>query len=156
MNSIIGSASFVLILCSTLSTALAADVVETAEKSSEIRAFAVALRDARVADSLKATGPYTVFAPSNAAFDKLDPNTRDSLFKNKESLSDMLLRHIIPGKVLVAEVKPGAVKTLQGTEVRLKSDNGKITVDDANVTLSDIEADNGVIHIIDTVLLPAK
>lgn len=133
--------------------ATAADLVDTAEKSSEIRTFYEALKATGTGDLLKKNGPYTVFAPSNSAFDKLPPDQKEALLKDKKKLEEVLAHHVIPEKLVVAEVKPGPAKTMNG-EVALKSDNGKVTVDDANVTLSDIEADNGVIHIIDAVLLP--
>ncbi|WP_245845090.1 fasciclin domain-containing protein [Noviherbaspirillum humi] len=132
----------------------AADLVDTAARSSEIKTFTAAVKDAGVAEALKQGGPYTVFAPSNTAFDKLPNETRDSLFKDKAKLAQVINHHVIKGKVLVTEVKPGKVESLDGKPVNLKSDNGKVTVDDANVTQSDINADNGVIHIVDTVVLP--
>jgi uncharacterized surface protein with fasciclin (FAS1) repeats len=76
--------------------------------------------------------------------------------KDKKKLAQVLTYHVIPGKVMVAEVKPGKVQTMEGASLTLKSDNGKVTVDDANVTQSDVTADNGVIHIIDTVVLPKQ
>lgn len=132
----------------------AAEVIAVASRSSEIKTFVNALKDSGFAQTLKENGPFTVFAPSNSAFNKLAPAERESLFRDKKKLADVLAYHVIPGKTIVAEVKPGPTKTLDGNSVALKSDNGKITVNDSNVTLSDIEADNGVIHIIDTVLLP--
>lgn len=137
------------------SFAAAADLVDTAEKSSEIRTFYEALKTTETGNVLKKSGPYTVFAPSNSAFDKLPPGQKDALLKDREKLQEVLAHHVMPEKLVVAEVKPGPARTLNG-EITLKSDNGKVTVDEANVTLSDIEADNGVIHIIDTVLLPEQ
>lgn len=146
-----------VILCMALSglasSAYAADLVETMSKSGELKMFATALKKSGIDQQLKSPGPYTIFAPSNAAFQKLPPDIQSSLFKDKKKLAKFVLQHVLPTKLLVDDVKPGPVKTMAGTEVRLKSDNGKITVNDANVTLSDIEADNGVIHMMDTVVV---
>lgn len=156
MNATISSSILALALALPLPGAGAADIVDTAEKSSEIKSFVAAVRNAGLADSLKTNGPYTVFAPSNAAFDKLPPEKKEELSRDKKLLAQLLSHHVIPGEILVADVKPGPVKTLRGDEVMLKSDNGKISIDGGNVTLSDIKADNGVIHIIDTVVLPPQ
>lgn len=136
--------------------ALAADLIETASTSATFKTFLAAAKTSGIAEKLKTDGPYTVFAPSDSAFKKLPTDTLDSLMKDKEKLAGVLAHHVIPGKIMVAEVKPGPAKTMQGDVVTLKSDNGKVTVDNANVTQSDLIADNGVIHEIDTVILPAK
>jgi hypothetical protein len=146
-------AAFIALLFGT-SQVLASDLVETASSSGEIKTFVAALKTAGVADSLKSDGPYTVFAPADSAFDKLPPDTRSELMKDKKKLAEVLAYHVIRGKVLVADVKPGKVETIQGSPLTIKSDNGKVTVDEANVTQSDVTADNGVIHVIDTVVLP--
>ncbi|MDB5773819.1 MAG: fasciclin protein [Burkholderia sp.] len=146
--------AFVLLLCA--GHTMASDLVETASSSGEIKTFVAALKSAGVADSLKSDGPYTIFAPADSAFAKLDPDTKNDLMKDKKKLAQVLTYHVIPGKVMVAEVKPGKVQTMEGASLTLKSDNGKVTVDDANVTQSDVTADNGVIHIIDTVVLPKQ
>jgi uncharacterized surface protein with fasciclin (FAS1) repeats len=145
-----------ILLAFAAAFSMAADLIETASTSGETKTFAKAIETAGIRDSLKHNGPYTIFAPDDAAFAKLPPETRNALMKDKARLAKVLAHHVIPGKVLVAEVKPGKVKTLGGDEVMLRSDNGKVTVDDANVTLSDVTADNGVIHVIDTVILPAQ
>ncbi|MEN3295171.1 MAG: hypothetical protein V7642_4424 [Burkholderiales bacterium] len=134
--------------------AMASDLVETAASSGEIKTFSAALKSAGFAEALKKDGPYTVFAPADSAFDKLPPATKNDLLKDKAKLAEVLAYHVIPGKVLVADVKPGKVQTIQGSPLTIKSDNGKVTVDEANVTQSDVTADNGVIHVIDTVVLP--
>lgn len=136
--------------------AFASDLVETAAASGEIKTFVAAIKTAGLTDSLKSNGPYTVFAPTDAAFNKLPPGTRDALLKDKTKLAQVIGHHVIPGKVLVADVKPGQVQTIEGDSLMIKSDNGKVTVDEANVTQSDVTADNGVIHVIDTVVLPKQ
>ncbi|RJF98836.1 fasciclin domain-containing protein [Noviherbaspirillum saxi] len=136
--------------------ASAADIIETASTTPTFKTFVSAAKAAGVADTLKNSGPYTVFAPTDSAFDKLPPGTMSELMKDKAKLAELLTHHVVPGKIAVAEVKPGKVKTVQGQEVTLKNDNGKVTFDNANVIQSDVMADNGVIHEIDTVILPQK
>lgn len=143
-------------LLSCASRAMAADLVETASTSGSFKTFLAAAKAAGITDELKQSGPYTIFAPGDAAFNKLPPGTVNSLLKDKEKLAKILSRHIIPGRVTVADVKPGKITTIQGDLLTLTSDNGKVTVDNANVIQSDLVADNGVIHEIDTVVLPPK
>jgi uncharacterized surface protein with fasciclin (FAS1) repeats len=133
----------------------AADILETASNTSTFKTFLNAAKSAGLADTLKQGGPYTIFVPTNAAFDKLSPETRNELLKDKSKMAHVLAYHVIPGKVMIADVKPGKVKTIEGAPLTLKSDNGKVTLnEEANITQSDIQADNGVIHEIDTVVLP--
>lgn len=138
------------------SHALAADLVETASTSGTFKTFLAAAKAAGMIETLKGSGPYTVFAPSDSAFGKLPPGTMSSLMKDKTRLAELVSYHVIPGKITVADVKPGKVKTIQGESVTLTSDNGKITVDNANVVQSDVQADNGVLHEIDAVVMPSK
>jgi uncharacterized surface protein with fasciclin (FAS1) repeats len=135
---------------------LAADIVDTAAADGSFKVFVAALKTAGFAETLKNSGPFTVFAPTDAAFAKLPPGTWDSLLKDKVKLSQVLAYHVIPGKIMVSAVKPGKAKTAQGSEITLTSDNGKVTVNKANITQSDVIADNGVIHAIDTVVLPPQ
>ncbi|NEX61817.1 fasciclin domain-containing protein [Noviherbaspirillum galbum] len=140
---------------STATNAGAADIVDTASATSTFKTFLAAAKTAGLTDTLKSGGPYTVFVPANSAFDKLPVDTREALMHDKAKLAQIIAYHVIPGKVLVSDVKPGKVKTMEGDPVVLKSDNGKITLnDEANITQSDIQADNGVIHEIDTVIMP--
>lgn len=156
MKRSIGMFLYAAVLAFPLSQASAADLVETASTSGTFKTFLAAAKAAGFTETLKNNGPYTVFAPGDSAFGKLPPGTMETLMKDKAKLAELLSHHVIPGKVTVAEVKPGKVKTLQGDELMLKSDNGKVTVDSANVIQSDLMADNGVIHEIDTVVLPGK
>jgi uncharacterized surface protein with fasciclin (FAS1) repeats len=152
------------LFCATLSTAAvmlaatgsarAADIVETASTSATFKTFVTAVKAAGLSDTLKNNGPYTVFAPSDSAFGKLPAGTVNSLLKDKTKLTQLLEHHVVPGKMTVAEVKPGQVTSLDGSTLKLTSDNGKVTVENANITQSDMMADNGVIHEIDTVVLP--
>ena len=139
-----------------VSDAWSADLIETASSSGSFKTFLAAAKAAGMDDTLKTSGPYTVFAPSDSAFNQLPPGTVSSLMKDKERLAELLAHHVIPGKVTVADVKPGKVKTIQGDELTLTSDNGKVTVDNANVIQSDLAADNGVIHEIDAVVFPQR
>jgi uncharacterized surface protein with fasciclin (FAS1) repeats len=134
--------------------AFGADVVVTALADGTLKTFVRAVQAAGLTDTLKGAGPFTIFAPTDQAFAKLPPGTLDALLKDKVKLAQVLTYHIVPGKTLVTEFKPGNLKTVQGDMLRLTSDNGKVTVNNANVIQSDIAADNGVIHAIDTVLMP--
>lgn len=131
----------------------AKDIVETAVSAGNFKTLAAALSAAGLVDTLKGPGPFTVFAPTDAAFAKLPPGTVDALLKDKAKLSAILTYHVVPGKVMAADVKAGMVKSVQGSEIKVTTNNG-VMVDGAKVTATDIVADNGVIHVIDTVILP--
>ena len=135
-------------------SAQASDLVDTAIAAGNLKIFVAAVKTAGFTEFLKNAGPYTVFAPSDSAFSKLPPGTWDALVKDKVKLKKVLSYHVIPGKILVSEIKPGKTKTLQGGLLDVKSDNGMVTVDNASVIESDIVADNGVIHAIDKITLP--
>jgi uncharacterized surface protein with fasciclin (FAS1) repeats len=137
-----------------VSSVAADNIVDTANNARTFKVFVTALKKSGLAETLQKAGPYTVFAPSDEAFAKLPPGTLDTLMKDKEKLNRILSYHVIQGKVLVTEIKPGKTNTLQGEPLTLTSDNGKVTVNGANVTQSDLNADNGVIHEIDTVIMP--
>ncbi len=138
--------------------AVPADIVDTAVAAGSFTTLATALEAAGLIDALKGDGPFTVFAPSDAAFAKLPAGTIASLLKpeNKEQLKAILLYHVVSGKVTATDVMKlngKSVKTLQGGMVKVKTKYG-VRVDKAKVTQTDIEASNGVIHVIDTVLMP--
>ncbi len=139
---------------SAMPFAMAANIVDTANDARTFKIFVAALKKSGLAEKLQNAGPYTVFAPSDEAFNKLPAATLETLMKDPEKLKNILAYHVTEGKVLVTEIKPGKTKTLQGDPLTLTSDNGKVTVNGANVTQSDISADNGVIHEIDTVVMP--
>jgi uncharacterized surface protein with fasciclin (FAS1) repeats len=136
--------------------AAAADLVETARTSGGMKTFMAAAETAGMADKLKNSGPYTVFAPNDTAFRQLPPETVEALLKDKEKAAELVAYHVIPGAVTVADVKPGKVQSVQGAPLTLTSDNGSVTVENAKVIQSDLKADNGVIHEIDQVVLPPK
>ncbi len=119
----------------------------------DFKTLATALAAAGLVDTLKGKGPYTVFAPTDAAFAKIPKADLDALIKDKAKLTAFLTYHVVPGKVMAADVKAGKVKTVQGSELTV-STSGGVMVDKAKVTATDIVADNGVIHVIDTVIMP--
>ena len=136
------------------SVASAADIVETAVSAGQFKTLVTALQEADLVDTLKGDGPFTVFAPTDAAFAKLPAGALDALLKDKSKLSAVLTYHVVPGKVMAAQVKPGEVKTVQGQSLNVSTKGGSVMVDNAQVTKTDINASNGVIHVIDTVILP--
>jgi uncharacterized surface protein with fasciclin (FAS1) repeats len=133
------------------------DIVDTAVGAGQFKTLAAALQAAGLVDTLKGKGPFTVFAPTDAAFAKLPAGTVESLLKpeNKAKLTAILTYHVVPGKVMAADVvKVKDAKTVQGGSVKVNAMNGKVMIDAANVVTTDIGASNGVIHVIDTVLMP--
>ncbi len=139
--------------------ARAADIVDTAVAAGQFKTLAAALQAAGLVDALKAPGPFTVFAPTDEAFAKLPPGTLDDLLKpeNREKLRGILTYHVVSGRVPSSDVvKLRSAKTLNGQSVRIRARGGKVQVDDANVIKADIEADNGIIHVIDKVILPKQ
>jgi uncharacterized surface protein with fasciclin (FAS1) repeats len=134
-------------------SAQAADIVDTAVAAGSFKTLATALGAAGLVDTLKGPGPFTVFAPTDAAFAKIPKADLDALLKDKAKLTSVLTYHVVPGKVMAKDVKAGMVKTVQGSSITVKTDMG-VMVDNAKVTATDIVADNGVIHVIDTVIMP--
>lgn len=133
------------------------DIVDTAVAAGSFKTLATALKAADLVETLKGKGPFTVFAPTDAAFAKLPEGTVEKLVKpeNKAKLTAILTYHVVPGNVLAADVvKLKKAKTVQGSEVSIRVDRGKVYVDKSRVTKTDIACKNGVIHVIDAVLLP--
>ena len=133
--------------------AQAKDIVDTAVAAGQFKTLATALQAAGLIDTLKGKGPFTVFAPTDEAFAKVPKADLDALLKDKAKLTAVLTYHVVPGKVMAKDVKAGKVKSVQGTELTLGTTGG-VTVDNAKVVKADIVADNGVIHVIDTVVIP--
>ncbi len=131
----------------------AADIVDTAVAAGNFKTLATALQAAGLVETLKGPGPFTVFAPTDEAFAKVPKAQLDALLKDKAKLASVLTYHVVPGKVLAKDVKAGKVKTVQGSELTVTTAGG-VKVDSANVVKTDIVADNGVIHVIDAVVLP--
>jgi uncharacterized surface protein with fasciclin (FAS1) repeats len=138
-------------------TKATADIVDTAVAAGDFKTLAAALQAAGLIETLKGKGPFTVFAPTDAAFAKLPAGTVESLLKpeNKAQLTSILTYHVVPGKVKSKSLagKTMDVKTVQGTTVAINGKKG-VMVDAATVTKADIKASNGVIHVIDTVIMP--
>lgn len=134
-------------------SAQAKDIVDTAVGAGNFKTLATALTAAGLIDTLKGPGPFTVFAPTDAAFAKIPKADLDALLKDKAKLTAVLTYHVVSGKVMAKDVKAGKVKTVQGSEITV-STTGGVMVDAAKVTSVDIVADNGVIHVIDSVILP--
>ena len=133
--------------------ALAKDIVDTAVAAGTFKTLDTALQAAGLIDTLKGKGPFTVFAPTDAAFAKIPKDQLDALLKDKAALTKVLTYHVVAGKVMAKDVKAGKVKTVQGSELTIATAGG-VTVDGAKVTATDIAADNGVIHVIDSVVMP--
>ena len=132
------------------------DIVAVASETKNLKTLVAAVKAADLVKTLQGTGPFTVFAPTDAAFAKLPKGTLENLLKpeNKEKLAAILTYHVVPGKVLAADVKSGEVKTVNGKKLDVKVTGGVVTVDGAKVITTDIPASNGVIHLIDTVVMP--
>lgn len=139
--------------------AAAKDVVDTAVAAGQFKTLAAALNAAGLVETLKGDGPFTVFAPTDDAFAKLPAGTVENLLKpeNKDELVAILTYHVVPGKVMAADVvKLDEAKTVNGKMVDIEVESETVMVNDAKVTKADIIASNGVIHVIDTVVLPPK
>lgn len=130
------------------------NIVETAVGAGSFKTLVTAVKAAGLVETLSGPGPFTVFAPTDAAFAKLPSGTVEGLLKDKKKLTAVLTYHVVPGKVMAADVlKLKSAKTVQGQEITIKAKNG-VMVDNAKVTKTDIECTNGVIHVIDSVILP--
>jgi uncharacterized surface protein with fasciclin (FAS1) repeats len=132
-----------------------ADIVDTAVGAGSFTTLVAAVKAAGLVDTLKGAGPFTVFAPTDEAFAKLPDGTVEALLKDVPKLTKILTYHVVAGKVMASDVtKLTSAKTVEGSEVKIDASNG-VKINNATVTTADVAADNGVIHIIDTVLLPA-
>ena len=137
-------------------SAPAKDIVETAVAAGSFKTLATALQAAGLIETLKGKGPFTVFAPTDEAFAKIPKADLDALLKDKAKLTAVLTYHVVAGKVMAADVvKLTDAKTVQGSSVKVMVMGGKVMVDKANVVKTDIVASNGVIHLIDSVIMPA-
>ena len=132
------------------------DLVAVASGADNFKTLVAAVKAAGLVETLQGEGPFTVFAPTDEAFAKLPAGTVESLLKpeNKEKLAAILKYHVVPGKVLAADVKTMEAKTAQGASVKLRVTDDGVTVDNAKVVKTDLMAANGVIHVIDTVIMP--
>ena len=131
------------------------DIVDTAVEAGSFKTLAVALQAADLVSTLKSEGPFTVFAPTDAAFAKIPKADLDALLSDKRALTEVLTYHVVSGKVMAADVvKLTQAKTVEGSPVEIKVVDGKVMINNANVSATDIAATNGVIHVIDKVLIP--
>jgi len=138
-------------------TKIDADIVELAASQDMLSTLVAAVKAAGLVATLKGDGPFTVFAPTNEAFAKLPKGTVEDLLKpeNKAKLAKILSYHVVSGKVMSKDLKNGQMaKTVEGSEVKVTLMNGKVMINNANVIKADVMADNGVVHIIDTVIMP--
>lgn len=135
----------------------AKDIVDTAAGAGKFETLVTAVKAAGLVDTLKGAGPFTVFAPTDEAFAKLPKGTVEDLLKpeNKEKLAKILTYHVVPGKVMAADIKGKKtnVKSVEGSDLAVDATDG-VKINDATVTTADVAASNGVIHIIDTVVMP--
>ncbi|MDX2223707.1 MAG: fasciclin domain-containing protein [Rhodospirillaceae bacterium] len=150
-----GAVAAVALLAAT--TAQAKNIVETAVAAGSFKTLVAAVQAAGLAETLSGPGPFTVFAPTDEAFAKLPAGTVESLLKpeNKAKLAGILTYHVVPGKVMAADIagKTTEAKTVQGQALKINATAG-VMVDNAKVVTADVVADNGVIHVIDTVVMP--
>lgn len=130
------------------------NLVETAVGAGQFNTLAKALGAAGLVDTLQGPGPFTVFAPTDAAFAQIPPERLNALLADKAALTKVLTYHVVPGKVMAADVRSGPVKTVHGQALTIQASTDGVKVDEARVTKTDILASNGVIHVIDRVVLP--
>ena len=141
-----------LAVSSTVAMA-AKDIVDTAVAAGNFKTLVTAVKAAGLVETLKSKGPFTVFAPTDEAFAKIPKADLDALLKDKAKLAAVLTYHVVPAAVMAKDVKAGEVKTVNGQTIKITTDNG-VMVNNAKVIKTDVAASNGVIHAIDTVLMP--
>ena len=142
----------------SLAHAADGDIVDVASKNGNFETLVAAVTAAGLVETLQGEGPFTVFAPTDEAFAALPEGTVETLLKpeNKDKLTSILTYHVVSGAVMAADVKPGAVGSVEGDTIDITVTDGKVMVDAATVTTADVKATNGVIHVIDTVIMPAE
>jgi uncharacterized surface protein with fasciclin (FAS1) repeats len=156
MSKTFGAALVAALISACATPQTPSPITDTAQRTPQLSILAKLIDDAGLAQTLRDGGPYTVFAPSDEAFKALPPATLQALASDKELLKSVLSFHVLPGKVSGADVKNGNAKTVQGANVALAKSGSFITVEDAVVTQADVAASNGVVHVIDRVLMPPK
>jgi uncharacterized surface protein with fasciclin (FAS1) repeats len=153
LKTLVGATALSLSAFAGSALAQAKDIVDTAVAAGSFKTLATALEAAGLISTLKGTGPFTVFAPTDEAFAKVPKAQLDALLKDKAALTKVLTYHVVPGKVMAKDVKAGKVKTVQGGSLTVTTEGG-VMVDGAKVVATDVAASNGVIHVIDTVVIP--
>jgi uncharacterized surface protein with fasciclin (FAS1) repeats len=146
----------ILVLAACANVPPATTITDTAARTPQLTTLTRLINDAGLADTLRGTGPFTVFAPSDEAFKAVPAETLAKLAADKDLLRSVLSFHVLAGRVTSAEVQPGNAKTVQGANLALAKAGGFVTVEDAVVQTADVGATNGVVHIIDRVLMPPK
>lgn len=131
-----------------------ADIIGTAKAAGSFNTLIAAIDAAGLTETLKGKGPFTVFAPTDEAFAKLPAGTVDALLKDKEKLTKILTYHVVAGEIMAKDVKPGKVTTVEGSKLNVTKGSNGVKVDAANVVKTDVAASNGVIHVIDSVVIP--
>jgi uncharacterized surface protein with fasciclin (FAS1) repeats len=150
-----GAAVFGLMSRTSADDSSKKDIVDTAVGAGKFKTLVTAVKAADLVDTLKGKGPFTVFAPTDEAFAKIPQEKLEALLKDKKALTAVLTYHVVPGKVMAADVvKLESAKTVQGQSVKIAANDGKVTINGANVLKTDIVCGNGVIHVIDAVILP--
>ena len=154
---LLGSAAAVLVAVGGCATAPSpVSMTDTVARTPQLSTLSKLISDAGLADTLRGPGPFTLFAPTDEAFKAVPAKTLAELAANKEMLAAVLTFHVLPGKVMSADVKNGAAKTVNGANVALAKSGTFVTVEDAVVQQADVPATNGVVHLIDRVLIPPK
>jgi uncharacterized surface protein with fasciclin (FAS1) repeats len=151
---VLSLALFTLVLTGCASVSAPVSVADSIAKNPSLSTLSGLITQAGLSATLQGTGPFTVFAPSNEAFKLVPAKTMDDLAKNPEKLKDVLTFHVVADKLLAANVKNSSVKTVNGASVALSKAGDFVTIEDAVVQTADIQATNGVVHIIDSVLIP--
>ncbi len=129
-------------------------IIETAKEAGKFNTLIAAIKAADLTETLNGKGPFTVFAPSDEAFKKVNKTDLDALLKDTKKLKAILTYHVVPGKIAAKDVKTGDIKTVQGTSMAAVVKDNHVTVNHAKVVQANIEATNGMIHVIDTVIMP--
>jgi uncharacterized surface protein with fasciclin (FAS1) repeats len=158
LRSLVSAGALAAVIVLNSVAAKAADIVDTAVSAGSFNTLVAAVQAAGLVDTLKGTGPFTVFAPTDEAFAKLPAGTVEGLLKpeNKDKLVAVLTYHVVPGKVMAADIagKKTMAKTVQGSDATIDATGTAVMIDGAKVVTADVAADNGVIHVIDTVIMP--
>jgi uncharacterized surface protein with fasciclin (FAS1) repeats len=156
MNKTLAPVLVAALISACATTPAPTPITDTAQRTPQLSTLTKLIKDAGLAETLRAQGPYTVFAPSDEAFKAVPAGTLQALASDKELLKSVLTFHVLPGTLNSADVKNGNAKTMQGATVSLSKSGSFITVEDAVVTQADVPASNGVVHVIDRVLMPPK
>ena len=155
LSAVVAAMFFVAVSAFPASAGANKDIVDTAVAAGQFTTLATALTEAGLVETLKGAGPFTVFAPTDEAFAKLPAGTVEALLQDKDKLRQVLLYHVVPGKVTAKDVvKLKEARTAQGSDVDIKVKGNTVMIDNATVVMADVMASNGVIHVIDTVIIP--